>query len=123
MTADYDRESDSAVQESDAEEKEKRKEQLLGESSQPKQKAMPMNPPALRLTPKIKALPQGLIDEETESDNYSDNRAPLSRRPTTKVSPPSIDESKWIRSNKPQRMTIRLLKESDHPDPFWPSDS
>ena len=44
--ADYDRESDSTVQESDTEEEEKRKEQLFGESSQPKQKAMPVNPPA-----------------------------------------------------------------------------
>ena len=66
------------VQESDTEEEEKRKEQLPGESSQPKQRAMPMNPPALRLTPKM----------ETESDNYRDNRAPLSRRPTMTAPPP-----------------------------------
>ena len=43
--ADYDRESDSTVQESDTAKEKKRKEQLLGKSSQPKQEAMPMNPP------------------------------------------------------------------------------
>ena len=70
--ADYDRESDSTAQESDTdtEEEERRKEQLSGERHQPKQKALLMNLPTLRLTPKIKASPQNAIDEETESDNY-----------------------------------------------------
>ena len=67
--ADNDSESDSTVQES--------------ELHQPKQKAMPMNPPTL----KIKASPQSSIDEETESE----------------------------------RMTIPLLKESDHSESFWNS--
>ena len=64
--ADYDRESDSTVQESDTVDEEKRKEQLSGERHQPKQKAMPMNLLTLRLTPKIKASPQSAFDEETE---------------------------------------------------------
>ena len=76
--ADYDRESDPT-------QRKKRKEQFSGELHQPKQKA---------LTPKVKASPQSAIDEETESDNYLDNRAPLLRRPTMKSPPPSLDQSR-----------------------------
>ena len=45
--ADYYGEPNSTVQESETEEEDKRKEQLFSESSQPKQKVMPMNPPML----------------------------------------------------------------------------
>ena len=38
---------------------------------------------------------------------------------TMKAPPASLEQSKWVSSNKPEQTDMKLLKQTSHPSPFW----
>ena len=67
----------------------------------------------LRGTPSAEA--EGHVHESTDTSIDTEGKGIASERDNLQRT------NRWITSNKPERMTIPLLKESDHPDPFWNS--